>query len=505
MSRAAARNGSNANAARARCRHRASSITEAIAIQRERAGRVITRNRIGRVRHMAGVDVGFEENGTITRAAVVVLSFPGLLLEEHRIAHRPTHFPYLPGFLSFRELPALLPALRRLRRRPDLLLCDGQGYAHPRRSGIASHLGLLLDIPSIGVGKTRLIGHHGDIPENQGERRETGFRVRRTSCRSAHSAALRDGLYPRFTAAGSHPARRSVGIPQVSGLSAMLRIPGSTPQQAVEKQTPEQHSDVPRHGELKMATVGLFQQTFGMFKYGLPLVVAMISASQNGCAAESFDDQRQEMVRDIEKMVRETSSYLGTDRLNERVIHAVAGVPRHEFVPAAVRSFAYANRPLPIGEGQTISQPYIVALMTDLADVDENSVVLEVGTGSGYQAAILAELVAHVYTIEIVQELGRRADATLQRLGYRNVTVRVGDGYAGWPEHAPFDAILVTAAPEQVPQPLLDQLKPGGRLVIPVGAQYSSQSLQVITRDASGKLSVRDVLPVGFVPLTRDN
>jgi len=212
-----------------------------------------------------------------------------------------------------------------------------------------------------------------------------------------------------------------------------------------------------------------------------------------------------QMVNEIRVMVRETSSYIGKDSLNERIIQAMAKVPRHEFVPEAMRSYAYENRALPIGEEQTISQPYIVALMTDLADINENSRVLEVGTGSGYQAAVLSELAGHVYTIEIIDSLGKRARATLERLNYKNVTVRIGDGYHGWQEHAPFDAILVTAAPEQVPQPLIEQLKPGGKLVIPVGRPFGGQSLQVLEKNAAGQVVVKDVLPVGFVPLTGDH
>jgi len=222
-------------------------------------------------------------------------------------------------------------------------------------------------------------------------------------------------------------------------------------------------------------------------------------------ANESFDEQRRNMVKEIADTVKFTSSYIGKSALNARVMATMAKVPRHEFVPAQVKDHAYMNRPLPIGEGQTISQPYIVALMTDLADVDEDSIVLEVGTGSGYQAAILAELVAHVYTIEIVERLGKQAARDLKRLNYENVTVKIGDGYNGWPEHAPFDAILVTAAPEKVPEPLIQQLKPGGKLVIPVGRQSMSQSLLVIEKKPDGKIEKHDVLPVGFVPLTRDN
>jgi protein-L-isoaspartate(D-aspartate) O-methyltransferase len=211
------------------------------------------------------------------------------------------------------------------------------------------------------------------------------------------------------------------------------------------------------------------------------------------------------MITEIRETTRYTSDYTGKKALDEKVMAAMAKVPRHEFIPESQWPHAYENRPLPIGAGQTISQPYIVALMTDLAGIDKGAIVLEVGTGSGYQAAVLAELASHVYTIEIIEELGLRAKNTLQRLGYSNIDVRIGDGYNGWPEHAPFDAILVTAAPETIPAPLIDQLKPGGRLVIPVGERYGSQLLKVITKDVSGKLTEHDVLPVGFVPFTGDH
>jgi protein-L-isoaspartate(D-aspartate) O-methyltransferase len=180
----------------------------------------------------------------------------------------------------------------------------------------------------------------------------------------------------------------------------------------------------------------------------------------------------------------------------------MAKVPRHEFVPEAERRNAYANRPLPIGLGQTISQPYIVALMTDLMEVKPGDRVLEIGTGSGYQAAVLSELAGAVYTVEIVEPLAREAQERLKRLGYRNVMARTGDGYQGWPEHAPFDSIMVTAAPREVPQPLIDQLKPGGRLVVPVGGQASGQSLLLIEKQPDGKITRRNVLAVRFVPLT---
>ncbi len=195
----------------------------------------------------------------------------------------------------------------------------------------------------------------------------------------------------------------------------------------------------------------------------------------------------------------------GPPHVSERVLAAMERVPRHEYVPERYRQAAYENRPLPIGAGQTISQPYIVALMTDLADVTRDSVVLEVGTGSGYQAAVLAELAKHVYTIEIVESLAETAAATLARVGVENVTVRAGDGYAGWPEHAPFDAIVVTAAPDTVPEPLIEQLAPGGRLVIPVGPAGRTQMLKVLTKQDDGTVDTRDVVPVIFVPFTRDD
>lgn len=190
-------------------------------------------------------------------------------------------------------------------------------------------------------------------------------------------------------------------------------------------------------------------------------------------------------------------------RIERKVLDAMRRVPRHLLVPADVRAAAYENTPLPIGYGATISQPYIVALMTDLLDVEPGHKVLEVGTGSGYQAAILAGLVDHVYTIEIIEPLATRAARQLAELGYRNVTVRRGDGYAGWPSQAPFDRIIVTAGADHVPQPLVDQLRPGGRMVIPVGEAENLQ-LTVIDKDRNGRIRKRQVLPVRFVPLTRE-
>jgi protein-L-isoaspartate(D-aspartate) O-methyltransferase len=187
---------------------------------------------------------------------------------------------------------------------------------------------------------------------------------------------------------------------------------------------------------------------------------------------------------------------------NERVLKVMVGIPRHELVPASHRHHAYEDQPVPIGYGQTISQPYIVAFMTEQLNPKPTDRVLEIGTGSGYQAAVLAGLVAEVYTIEIVKELAERAKTDLKRLGYTNLHVRAGDGYKGWPEKAPFDAVIVTCAPDAIPQPLIDQLKEGGRMVIPVGSGFN-QDLYVLEKKG-GKVEKRAVLPVRFVPMTRD-
>ena len=187
---------------------------------------------------------------------------------------------------------------------------------------------------------------------------------------------------------------------------------------------------------------------------------------------------------------------------DSRVTEVMSSVPRHEFVPVSYRARAYEDHPLPIGYGQTISQPYIVAFMTEQLRSQPTDRVLEIGTGSGYQAAVLSKLVAEVYTIEIVKPLAQRAETDLRRLNYSNVKVKAGDGYKGWPKHAPFDAIIVTAAPDHVPQPLIDQLKEGGRMIIPVGGR-EMQQLYLLEKHV-GKLTQRAVLPVNFVPLTRE-
>jgi len=218
--------------------------------------------------------------------------------------------------------------------------------------------------------------------------------------------------------------------------------------------------------------------------------------------AQDFAAERRRMVDDISALVRETRAEIGKTAFDERVMSVMAQVPRHEFVPPGQVASAYRNRPLPIGHGQTISQPYIVALMTDLARAGPGDTVLEVGTGSGYQAAVMAHLAKAVYTIEIVEPLGLQATQRLKTLGYGNVQVRLGDGYHGWEEHAPYDAILVTAAASHIPPPLIRQLKPGGRMVIPVGAAFMVQQLMLVEKKPDGTVSTRQILPVAFVPLT---
>jgi len=234
------------------------------------------------------------------------------------------------------------------------------------------------------------------------------------------------------------------------------------------------------------------------------LTAALLAGPLHASAQDSHVDQRQRLVDQIVLEMQATSRDTGRDKLRDSVLRAMRTVPRHRFVPPELAAESYRNRPLPIGLGQTISQPFIVALMTELAQPTPDARVLEVGTGSGYQAAVLASCVAKVYSIEIVKPLGEKARTLLASLGYRNVDVRIGDGYKGWPEAAPFDAIVVTAAPDHVPQPLVDQLAPRGRMVIPVGSRHGVQELLVITKDADGRAVTRKTMAVRFVPLTRE-
>jgi protein-L-isoaspartate(D-aspartate) O-methyltransferase len=217
--------------------------------------------------------------------------------------------------------------------------------------------------------------------------------------------------------------------------------------------------------------------------------------------SQDFERQRARMVSEVDAMYAETRAETGLAAMSAAVRAALGKVQRHRLVPSAQASAAYRNQPLSIGSGQTISQPYIVALSTDLLDPEKDDVVLEVGTGSGYQAAVLAEVVKQVYSIELIESLGRSAAARLGELGYGNVEVRIGDGYQGWPEKAPFDGILVTAAAPQVPPALLAQLKPGARMVIPVGGSDAVQYLKVLTKRADGGYDEKRVLPVRFVPM----
>ena len=216
------------------------------------------------------------------------------------------------------------------------------------------------------------------------------------------------------------------------------------------------------------------------------------------------DDQQEldRLLDEIRDEVGATGYLTGRSALQQRVFEALRTVRRHFFVPEELQDSAYANHPLPIGHGQTISQPYIVALMTDLIQPGPEDVILEVGTGSGYQAAILSRLVKQVYSLEIIEALAEQARRRLQRLGYDNVEVRTGNGHFGWSEHAPYDAIVVTAAARRVPPVLIEQLKPGGTLVIPVGRQHFGQELLAISKDEQGLTEERRVLPVAFVPLT---
>ena len=212
----------------------------------------------------------------------------------------------------------------------------------------------------------------------------------------------------------------------------------------------------------------------------------------------------QQMLEAIRDDTRRTAGYTRVSHIDPAVLKAMATVPREEFVPDGARAVAYVNRPLPIGHGQTISQPFIVALMTHLLEPTAESRVLEVGTGSGYQAAVLAKVVDTVHTIEIIPDLAEDATARLKRLGYDNVEVKVGDGWYGWPEAAPFDAIMVTAVGEDVPEKLVQQLRPGGRLVLPIGNDFD-QNLAVVEKAEDGEITMRHVLPVRFVPLTGDH
>lgn len=233
------------------------------------------------------------------------------------------------------------------------------------------------------------------------------------------------------------------------------------------------------------------------------LLFVVVLFSLNSCTHSSLSEQiavEQKAAQDFEQQRRNLIVQLQSQGINSKtVLDAMLKVPRHEFVPSSQRHMAYQNRPLPIGHDQTISQPFIVGYMTEAASVAPGEKVLEIGTGSGYQAAVLAELAREVYTIEIIPELAEGARSVLRELGYKNVQVKTGNGYEGWPEHAPFDAIVVTAAPDEVPQALVNQLALRGKMVIPVGSTF--QEMVIITRDESGVVE-RRTIPVRFVPMT---
>jgi protein-L-isoaspartate(D-aspartate) O-methyltransferase len=232
-----------------------------------------------------------------------------------------------------------------------------------------------------------------------------------------------------------------------------------------------------------------------------PVFAVLLLAFAANAEETDYSLARAAMVDDVQyyaTLARDT----GEDALDEDVMASLGAVERHEFVPSRQKPFAYENRPLPIGHGQTISQPYIVALMTDLIKLDSDDVVLEIGTGSGYQAAILAKLVKHVYSIEIIEALADESATRLKRLGYDNVTTTLADGYYGWEAHAPFDAIVVTAAASHVPPPLVQQLAPGGRMIIPIGGRFMTQQLLLLEKTDDGAVITRQVAAVRFVPLT---
>jgi len=256
------------------------------------------------------------------------------------------------------------------------------------------------------------------------------------------------------------------------------------------------------YGLRRVSVPATFARTPRYAAIALLAVAGAMGTGGEAHARDEFAAARQGMVRAIEATQREVAAETGQARFDPRVMAAIAETPRHLFVRKQDVGEAYENRPLPIGHGQTISQPYIVALMTDLLKVEPGHRVFEVGTGSGYQAAILAKLVKEVYTVEIVAPLGRQAAELLPKLGYSNVQVKVADGYYGWAEHAPYDGIIVTAASSHVPPPLVQQLKPGGRMVIPVGTSFLTQHLMVVEKARDGTITTRQVLPVRFVPLT---
>ena len=235
---------------------------------------------------------------------------------------------------------------------------------------------------------------------------------------------------------------------------------------------------------------------------GLAVVFLIFGVVGSGAADPLYDKARQALWTEVDRQIASLGTEAGFDELSPAVRRALRETPRENYVPDEQRRYAYENRPLPIGYAQTISQPLIVALMTEMLHLQPGDRVLEIGTGSGYQAAVLDALGAEVYSVEIVPELGERARKTLDENGHEGVETRVGDGYFGWEQAAPFDAVIVTAASDHIPPPLIRQIKPGGRMLIPVGSRYLTQKLVLVTRDSQGKVTTREVIPVTFVPLT---
>ncbi len=300
------------------------------------------------------------------------------------------------------------------------------------------------------------------------------------------------------------PARSPSRSPPLSQINARSRAAWAN----LISPDPGQETNIAANGEgvrghMPRANYRDCSGAAGRLAHAAPVIILGLVASAVPARAADLDyaAQRAAMVRTIGSYVAEVSSVAGHDRIAPRVLEVMGVVPRHEFVPDDVRREAYADRPLPIGYGQTISQPLIVAIMTDLLRVAPNHVVLEIGTGSGYQAAVLAQLARQVYTIEIVPGLANTAAQRLRSLGYANVATRLGDGYYGWPEAAPFDGIIVTAAASYIPPPLIQQLKAGGRMVIPVGAPFALQHLMLVEVDGERRVRTRQLLPVQFVPL----
>lgn len=267
----------------------------------------------------------------------------------------------------------------------------------------------------------------------------------------------------------------------------------------VEVRGKRRHADTLRSdGRSRVPPNRTILTSMGRALPALSLLVSFSMLFSAACDSQPATEEDFALAR--KDMVEEQLAAPGRDIKNRRVLEVMATVPRHEFVPAGVRKFAYSDEPLPIGYGQTISQPFIVAFMTEQLDPKQTDRILEIGTGSGYQAAILSRLVTEVYTIEIIEPLAKRAEVDLQRLGYNNVKVLAGDGYKGWPEHAPFDGVIVTCAPDHIPQPLVDQLKDGGRMIIPVGPP-DDQQLYLLQKHGTG-LERQAVLAVRFVPMT---